>query len=273
MKSAEVIELSERRAGVKVQIEWLNGVAADVGAGPLGASAFLVAFHLNRYGANGAREAWPSQETLAADTGFSARTVRTLIDDLVTRGHLEVVPGRGRNTTSCYRLLNRKSASANTEDKPEAGFRLTGSKSGSLLPQLPVEKRKSDALKAEILRNKSGSPLPTEGSSEGSSEGEREIRRSRETEWPEGKSVPPEWIEDAQTLIASLGIKADLNREAGAFVDWNLSKGRKCRNWRAAWRNWIRKVRNVDAASVATGARADGKIWDGVGWVRPMGSA
>lgn len=267
MTSAEVIELSERRAAAKVQIEWLNDVAAHVAAGKLNSSAFLVAFHLNRYGGNSAREAWPSQETLSADTCLSARSVRTLIDDLVTQGVLEVVPGRGRGSTSRYRLLNRKSASAIADEIPEAEFHLTPAESGSELPQLPAEKRKSDARKAEIFCRKSGSQLPTERSNERRSE----RGSARDTEWSEGQGVPAEWIDEAKTLCANLGIKADLNREAGAFVDWNLSKGRKCKNWRAAWRNWVRKIRDDNnIGTITSGAREDGKVWDGVRWVQPM---
>jgi Helix-turn-helix domain len=93
---------------------WLDQVLADEN---LPATAFRLAYvigqHLNRQSG----KAWPSQKRLGEATGLTARTVRSLTEQLQKAGHLEVELHRGRNHTNVYRLpKNRKPASGSHDD-------------------------------------------------------------------------------------------------------------------------------------------------------------
>lgn len=59
--------------------------------------------------------------------------------------------------------------------------------------------------------------------------------------WPDGMEVPADWITEAERL----GMARDRALvEADSFVDFWLSasgQNARKRNWRATWRNWIRR--------------------------------
>lgn len=65
---------------------------------------------------------------------------------------------------------------------------------------------------------------------------------SKGQRWPDGMEVPDEWIDEAQRM----GLARDRALvEAQKFVDhWTAATGQNAtkRNWRATWRNWIRRV-------------------------------
>jgi hypothetical protein len=65
---------------------------------------------------------------------------------------------------------------------------------------------------------------------------------SKGQRWPDGMDVPPDWIDEAQRM----GLARDRALvEAQKFVDhWTAATGQNAtkRNWRATWRNWVRRV-------------------------------
>lgn len=124
---------------------WLLQVSADK---DVPATGFKLAFHFGQHFNRETGDAWPSQETLAAAVGVSARSVRTLTDQLVALGHLEVRRHRGPKAVNVYRA-KRKPASGPENGEAEAGFRSDG------------EKRKFDAREAEVCDTRTGSQLPT----------------------------------------------------------------------------------------------------------------
>lgn len=134
------------------KLSWLDQVAADSAVLP---SAFKLAYVLaSRFLNRQSGDAFPRQEQLAEAAGMSERTVRTLIDQLVEHGHLEVIRGRPCR----YRpiLANRKPTSDNDCGKPEADFRNEPAESGSALP---VTEPEQPSL-PEIQRTETGSGLP-----------------------------------------------------------------------------------------------------------------
>jgi biotin operon repressor len=63
--------------------------------------AYEIALHVNRK----TRLAWPSQTTIAGNTGLSESTVKKMIGLLRARGHLEIEAGGGRGRSTRYRLI------------------------------------------------------------------------------------------------------------------------------------------------------------------------
>jgi len=93
---------------------WLDQVLADDN---LPATAFKLAYVIGQHINRQSGRAWPSQKRLGEATGLTARTVRSLTEQLQKAGHLEVELHRGRNHTNVYRLpKNRKPASGLHDD-------------------------------------------------------------------------------------------------------------------------------------------------------------
>lgn len=89
--------------------------------------------------------------------------------------------------------------------------------------------------------------------------GPRELRPSndRGQRWPQAMDVPADWITEAERM----GLTRERARvEAERFVDYWISepgaKGRKV-NWRATWRNWIRRVLGDRVVSATHAGRTD----------------
>lgn len=86
---------------------WLDTVTDRVRQRAISSHAGHVAFVLAVHYVNGHKEAWPSQQTLAAATGYSVSTVRRAVHELEQDGLLEVRRGRPAHTSSnTYRLTN-----------------------------------------------------------------------------------------------------------------------------------------------------------------------
>jgi hypothetical protein len=78
---------------------WLAQVMADHELTPLGfKAAYAISAFMNRE----TLEAWPGQQRLADQCGVTKTGVRNAIAALVSRGHLTVVSGGGRDITSRY---------------------------------------------------------------------------------------------------------------------------------------------------------------------------
>lgn len=135
---------------------WLLQVSED---SAIPATGFKLAFHFGQHFNRETGEAWPSQRTLAGLVGVSARSIRTLTDLLVERGHLEVRPHRGPNSVNVYRA-KRKSASAAIDEQRKPA---SGSENGEaeVSFRTETEQRKFGAREAEVCDRSSGSQLPT----------------------------------------------------------------------------------------------------------------
>ena len=279
--TANVVELSERRARVKVQIEWLNDVAADVRARKISSSAFLLAFHLNRYGGNDAREAWPSQETLAADVGLSVRAVRGLVGDLAKRDHLEVVPGRGRGSTSRYRLISRKPVSGFIDENQEEDFRSTPTESGTKLPPLPSksgnlthEKRKFSARKAEASFLQKDLKKDTKKDSTCSPEGIESEFDAWYKAYPLHKARRKAQSTYERVIAKRQATHQQLLDGAKRYANEQRGKDPRFTKHPTTWLNggcWTDEPDAPAAASPTAGSHA-GLVFDGVRHVRPMGA-
>lgn len=70
----------------------------------------------------------------------------------------------------------------------------------------------------------------------------------RGTRWPKDAVVSEDWIVEGIEIGGKLGLTEErIRHEAGAFVDWALGAGTNGvkLDWRATWRNWVRRQRNT----------------------------
>jgi hypothetical protein len=91
----------EKRTGRETprEILWLRQVFADR---TLPLLCFHLAWAISQLWNSKTGYAWPSQEYLANKMQISVRSIRRNVDPLVARGHLSVVPGKGRSHSSRY---------------------------------------------------------------------------------------------------------------------------------------------------------------------------
>jgi hypothetical protein len=152
----------------RTQFEWLEKVAADPA---IPATGFKLAFILSRHFNRKTGDAWPTQETLANAVGTSDRTIRTLVDLLVRKGHLEVRL-RGWHNPNIYRMAgkpdtharlnenedeDRKPASTLKDERPEASFHPYDDQGGSF--EQSGWKFSADRVEAGFLQNPLKEPL------------------------------------------------------------------------------------------------------------------
>jgi hypothetical protein len=133
--------------------------------------AWLISQMLNKK----TRVCFPLQATLAERMGVSVRAVGGYISDLRRRGHLRV-QDRGRDKSSVYEpiLHDRNAVSGHDTVRPQAAFHSSADD--------PNEDWKSDVVRPEISRCKTGTVLPTEPTSEPTSEPkERGAPKARRT--------------------------------------------------------------------------------------------
>ncbi|MCA1533712.1 helix-turn-helix domain-containing protein [Bradyrhizobium sp. NBAIM03] len=97
--------------------DWLNRVLADVELSP---NAFKVAFTIGqRFNRRHGGAAWPSLQTIAADTGVDEATAVRAVRQLRERGHLIVELGkRGRGHSNRYRMPKARTKPAPAQVKP-----------------------------------------------------------------------------------------------------------------------------------------------------------
>jgi DNA-binding Lrp family transcriptional regulator len=202
------------------QFEWLRQVADDSEILPSGFKlAFIICQHLNRM----SRTAWPSQPTLAKAIGASERTVRSLVEKLVERGHLEVYVSRGRHRSNVYTLVlhkpkcmsdygdeNRNSASSYEEQKEEARFRLSDEK----IENLVHGNRKSTV-------EKTGSPPPKNSLREHSEENRRASAPSPDHRNRRGKYTRPTYTPAFEAFWSRYPRTKTANPKTVAFAAFN----------------------------------------------------
>ncbi|WP_373867457.1 helix-turn-helix domain-containing protein [Microvirga aerophila] len=87
------------------KFKWLDQVSEDAELSP---NAFRVAYRLAQHLNRDTNLAPPSQTLLAKRLGMSRRTVQAMIEQLVKRGHLQLVDcGRGRGRANHYRPFRK----------------------------------------------------------------------------------------------------------------------------------------------------------------------
>lgn len=70
----------------------------------------------------------------------------------------------------------------------------------------------------------------------------QKIKSKKKKKKPE-VSIPPTYHFNGDHLEIAKNLNIDINREFDIFKDHALQNDRKCRNWDAAFRNWLRKAK------------------------------
>jgi hypothetical protein len=239
---------------------WLNQILGRVRDGALTASAFLLAYALGQYLNRKTGVAFPSRAELARATGYSVRTVQTLLTALLDDGQIEILSGCGRHHVSTYRPLiaasqYRKQASP----FPDERRKRTSHHNNGPRVQSGVEK-------GEVQRQERGSTLPTEPSDEPFEEPSESIEgalfpdesKKRSTKKELGKQkaakrkspMPADWPDAALQAEAGRFWRAHDRPDSAAGIDHHreqarnnhAAKGSKFVDWDAAWRTWYRNT-------------------------------
>ncbi len=186
--------------------------------------AVLVA--LAYHASSDALTAWPSIERLAEETAFSEDTCRRAIRRLCERGVVDAVLSSGRKTNK-YRLVAlQPSLSATVDPSPLATVDDangdTNPRQQQLQPSLVASQPSPPATRTKKNRERTG-----KGARKRATPAPKTFLITDEMrKWAVGKGVPA----------------GDVDTETEAFLDYHRSKGNTLKDWKAAWRNWIRKV-------------------------------
>lgn len=173
--------------------------------------------------------AYPSVPTLAEKCRTTSRHANRILSGLRASGELEIRVNEGPRGTNRYRVcVGMTAASPLTPTSPRRT---------SPAPLTPT----SSPPDVQVLK-----PL-TPTSDEPSLNHQRTVRepseRARATRLPQPFVLPDDWRAWAQDQRPGL----DINLTAETFADHWHSKGERRVDWKATWRNWVRKERGAVA--------------------------
>jgi len=113
----DATEIKSPKQHTRFVFQWLGGIMPDK---EVPSSAFEVAFAISQYLNRETGEAFPSTDTIAADTGLSQSTVRDAVTLLHNLGHLHVTRGsRGRGHPNKYRPIIKERTAAISDPRKE----------------------------------------------------------------------------------------------------------------------------------------------------------
>jgi len=184
--------------------------------------------------------AWPSQQSIAADLGLTAESVRRIVKRLDTKGWIKVArprhtaPGRGVRY-----MVQHPTGELGEHPTGELGEHPTDGLGVSANHPTGQAEITPPAKPRHIGRSKSRSKSKRERKRE-SARTQTASRRPR-AQSPRRKFIPPT-VEQVATYAESIGYALD----AAYFVDhytgngWRIGKA-PMRDWRATVRNWQRR--------------------------------
>lgn len=183
----------------------------------LSGTDFRVAYRLLSYMDAETRECFPRQETIATDLGVTDRTVRLGLANLRACGWLESeerpLP-KGRGKSNFYHF--RDATTGN-------GVPVNGATTGNSAQDF--RKKISGAYIDEHVEKNT-------------------LTRESAKRTPRARAIPlpDNFAPDMQVALAAGMDHAEAERQAAIFLDHYRAKGTPMRDWKAAWRNWIRRV-------------------------------
>lgn len=151
---------------------WLKQVQQDPAVSSAG---FELAFVLTQFTNKDTRKAYPYQEQLAQALGVTPRTVRALLDQLSSTGHLAITGTGGRQKPNDYRMIlkTRKETSTFPADhNAEENFHVT-EKRGSLMQEtrkFSAQNQEENFLPIQPFKQPSKQPIDISAFDDGFSE-------------------------------------------------------------------------------------------------------
>lgn len=166
-----------------------------------------------------------NEQQLASLAGTSTDAVRELLGELESAGVFSWDDGA---ITSRRMQRDKAKAEADRDNGKRGGN--PGLREGVNPPDNAPDNGKDKAQKPEArYQNQNTSSLRSDGKA-----------RKRADRLPEDWSIPDEWREDA--IAAGLAPER-IDFEAARMRDWSRSSANGTKSdWRAAWRNWCRRV-------------------------------
>jgi DNA-binding MarR family transcriptional regulator len=169
---------------------------------------------------------YPSQATIADETGIDRRTVCTLLRELEDEGWIRILKGVGKSARGrrydAYELLLRGA---------DAG----SSKRGPTTALLEAHNAVDNAVDNAV-------PEPLKHVEQRTKNIERENASIDEGRKPRLRPIPADWAPDAEdrAYAKSKGYDAGwIAAQAERFRDRHLHKGTISADWHAAWRTWV----------------------------------
>jgi hypothetical protein len=144
--------------------DWLDQVRRDRSLPPM---AFHVAYSLATYLNRDSGDAFPAQETIAADVDIEARSVRRLVEHLIRGGHLVVTEAHGRGRSNLYRPIMKSRGNGSGFEDPGTGNQLplfeadNRTDRSGIEPKNRTDRSGIEAVKPDSRCNKTGPAGPT----------------------------------------------------------------------------------------------------------------
>jgi DNA-binding IscR family transcriptional regulator len=173
--------------------------------------------------ANEEGECWPSQSRIAADCGIPRETVNRVMKALVEASLIRVE----HRTNGTGKLANRYFLLCDVKSHPDVISDHTPCDVRSHKPSIEPS-RKEETTAIAVAKK----PAAARGTRWPSGEGT----------YPEGKTVPLEWLKEGREWRPDL----DMSNQSYLFEDyWVAKPGPNALklDWRATWRNWVRNAK------------------------------
>lgn len=205
--------------------------------------------------ANDALECWPSETLIGRSIGSSERSVRTYLANLIAAGFVELVRGGGRGVSNRYRLnlptQNPETvagfAAAEGVLNPEESAGFAGG--GSVVnPATVALNPANSALNPEKVADYP--PISPQTPSGGARKKFQKPNVEQVRQFAESNSLPVSEAEPFCDHYESNG--------------WRVGGRGPMRDWRAAFRNWCRRIPEFKrgAAAGPVGSSAAAAAWD-----------
>ena len=239
---------------------WMDEVAANRDLAP---AALRVAWVLRSVWINKNRgDAFPAIETVSAALGVSGNSVRTALQSLVAHGHLAInfQSSGGRGRPSVYRVTWKGGDpfKAWREKRTFEGRAIPSSKSRGF--DVPEPSDLLEGVKTETLKSDLGNPQvgPRKPSSRSETNLKENLKgnleRGTQAQSPsdlqskkKGTARPSTTWPASFTLDEGMREFAASKGFSDSYVDTIFEKfrahaethDRRCKNWRAAWQQWV----------------------------------
>ncbi|WP_128970554.1 hypothetical protein [Bradyrhizobium tropiciagri] len=232
---------------------WLNQVQADHAISAAGfVTVYIISQHINRESG----KAWPSQETLYKLARVTRRGLQKIIDKLVERGHLAVEIGGGerlqnaKTATNAYRMVIKEANTSSphmplrgeptfaSSDHQGANWEASRGELGSTQEANPSSHKPSE--ENHLIEPSEGECPPAAGRNRKKAAS----RLQSETPFPDDLT-----LDDSMIEIAARNANWHPARAAHEFQKFEANhraKGRRYRDWTAAWRTWCLKGAEFD---------------------------
>ena len=229
---------------VSRKLSWLEAIARDRS---MPRSAVVVAALLATHYFNGKTgEAWPSERTLAIDTGMTPANVRMGIDRLVDARLLVRTPG-GPRTSNRYRIPRRWKVPERPCQQGRSALVSNSTSAPASNSAAPLSARPEPGKEPV-----NGTPERTPGTRRlGKADGTaRSVPRHAAGQQQRSTRLPPDWtcgdaeLADARDIASWEPERA--RAEFERFLDYHRSEDTRGRSWSRYWRNWCRKGAEID---------------------------